>query len=223
MRIFVVVMALLVTLPVLASATPEQRVGSWVIVCADGSHQCQMRFNKRFLDKAGLTGDFEVLSQGHSLVPAIALRGLSSQILMAASMAGTTDASIQFPGGARQALTCNATNSGYICAPDEAAGDTLSAELATARSVTVRVSVSVAGMPPLPAQEKSLDLSGTNNALTRLRSLGPSPIPSPLAADGSGPQSPASMMGMADKMMKAAGYPQGVRGLEGMIAKYMAK
>ncbi len=223
MRTYVLTIAMLGAMAAAARAATEQQIGSWVVSCPDGARECQMRFGKRFLDKAGITGDLEVESQGRSLVPVIALRGLSSQILTAASIAGTTEASIQFPGGVRQALTCNATAAGYICAPDEAAGHILSAGLATAKSGTVRVSVSVAGMAPLPAQEKSLDLSGTNEALARLRSVGPSPVPSALAADGAGAQSPAGMMSIADKMIKAAGYPQGVSGLQGMIAKYMAK
>ncbi|HBK04657.1 MAG TPA: hypothetical protein DDZ81_02205 [Acetobacteraceae bacterium] len=223
MRTYVLAIATLAAIPVLASAATEQQIGSWVISCPDGSHECLMRFNKHFLDKAGLTGDLEVQSQGRTLVPVIALRGLSSEILMAASMAGSTDASIQFPGAPRQQLTCNATKAGYICAPDEAAGQQLSAGLATARSVTVRVGLSVAGMSPLPAQEKSLDLSATNEALARLRVVGPSPVPNPVAGDGSAVQSPAGMMGMADKMLKAAGYQQGVSGLQALIAKYMNK
>ena len=223
MRTYVLTIAILGALAAAAHAATEQQIGSWVVSCPDGSRECQMRSGKRFLDKAGITGDLEIESQGRSLVPVIALRGISSEILTAASLAGTTEASIQFPGGAWQALTCNTTKAGYICAPDEAAGRILSAGLATAKSVKVRVSVSVAGMAPLPAQEKTLDLSGTNEALARLRSVGPSPIPAALATGGAGAQSPAGMMGMADKMMKAAGYPQGVSGLEGMIAKYMAK
>ena len=223
MRPYVLTIAMLGAMAAAARAAPEQQIGSWVVSCPDASRQCQMRFGKRFLDKGGITGDLEIESQGRSLVPVIALRGISSEILTAASMAGTTEASIQFPGGAREALTCNTTAAGYICAPDEAAGHILSAGLPTAKSVKIRVSVSVAGMAPLPAQEKSLDLSGTSEALARLRSVGPSPIPGALATGRAGAQSPGGLMSMADKMMKAAGYPQGVSGLEGMIAKYMAK
>lgn len=223
MRIHVLLIAALTAIPVLASAAPEQQIGSWVVGCPESARECEMRFNKRFLDKAGITGDLEVQSQGRTLVPVIALRGLSSEILMAASMAGSTDVSIQFPGAARQQLSCGATKAGYICAPDEAAGQLLSANLATARSVTVRVGLSIAGMSPLPAQEKSLDLSATNEALARLRAVGPSPVPSALGAAGAAAQSPAGMMGMADKMLKAAGFQQGVAGLQGMLAKYMNK
>jgi len=180
-----------------------------------------MRFARRFLDKAGITGDLEVQAQGKTLVPVIALRGLSSEILMAATLAGKTEASIQFAGGPREDLVCAASSVGYICAPNSANDDKLAAALPSARSVTVRISVAVAGMSPLPAQEKSLDLSGTSEALTRFRAAGPTQIPT--AATELASQSPAGLMGMADKVLKAAGYQNGVAGLQALVAKYMKK
>lgn len=206
-----------VTLPFGVNAAPEQQIGSWAITCPDGANGCLMRLHPRFLDKAGLTGDLEVQSQESTLVPVIALRGLSSELLMAASVVGNADVSLQFPGGAREKLSCNATKSGYICAPDEKAAPQLAASLATARSVKVWVTLSVAGMTPLPAREKSIGLAATSEALARLRAVGPSPLPSPNATDAS----PAGMMSMADKMLKAAGFQQGVSGLQALLAKYM--
>jgi hypothetical protein len=178
-----------------------------------------MRFNKRFLDKGGLTGDLEVQEQGKSLVPVIALRGLPPEMLMAASMAGKTEASVQFGGGAREDLNCAVTSAGYICSPKDDAAQKLAAGLSAARSVTVRVGVSVTGMNAVPAQEKSLDLSGTNEALAKLRAAGPSRVPSPMTALGG--QSPEGMMGMADKLLKAAGYPNGISQIQALMAKYM--
>ena len=180
-----------------------------------------MRFDRRFLDKAGITGDLEVQAQGKTLVPVIALRGLSSEILMAATLAGKTEASIQFAGAPREDLACAASSAGYICAPNDANGAKLAATLPAARSVTVRISVGVAGMSPLPPQEKSLDLAGTNEALARLRAAGPTQVPT--AKTELAAQSPAGLMGMADKALKAAGYQNGIAGLEALVAKYMKK
>ncbi len=209
-----------------ANAATQEQIGSWVLNCPGdkpGAEPCIMRFNKRFLDKGGITGDLEIQGQGKSLVPVIALRGLSPEILMAASLAGKTEASIQFGGGPREDLTCSAGSSGYICAPKDDATAKLAAGLQGARSVTVRIGVSMAGMTPLPPQEKALELSGTNEAMAKLRIAGPSQVPTamtgPMAAMAS--QSPEGMMGMADKMLKAAGYPNGVQQIQALMAKYM--
>jgi hypothetical protein len=206
-----------------AAATPEQ-IGSWVLTCSGEpprSGPCLMRLNKRFLDKAGITADLEVQASGTSLVPVITLRGLSHEVLTAAALAGTIAAAIQFSGGSNQTLACTAGAAGYICAPDAAAGERLAAELPLARSVTVLVSVSVTGMNPLPPQAKSMDLTGTAEALVRLRSAGPTQVPGPLAALTQ--PTPAGLIGMADKALKAAGYPNGVADLQALVAKYMRK
>ena len=207
-----------------AAAETQQHIGTWVLSCPGekpGTGPCLMRFAKRFLDKGGITGDLEIQSQGKALVPVMALRGLSDELLMAASLAGKTEASIQFAGGKPEPLICSVTAAGYICAPAEPAAHILSAQLPTARAVTVRVSVSVSGMSPLPAQQKSLDLSGTQQALARLRPAGPSPVPA--AMTPSEPTSPNRLMAMADKALKAAGYPEGIAKFQALMAKYLRK
>jgi hypothetical protein len=211
--------SLVLTCPAASAATQEQ-IGSWVLTCP-GDAPCLMRASKRFFDKGGITGDLEVQAEATSLVPVIALRGLSNEMLMAASLAGKAEASIQFPGRSREELNCAASSAGYFCSPNGAAGQRLAAALATARAVTVRVSVTLNGTNPLPAQEKSLDLSGTSEALARLRIAGPSQVFGPMTALAS--PSPEGLMGMADKALKAAGYPNGTATLQELLAKYMKK
>jgi hypothetical protein len=202
-----------------AASTPEH-VGSWTITCPGGA-PCAMRFSKRFFDKSGITGDLEIDAEGDFLVPVLAVRGLSSEVLMAAAMAGKTEASLQFAGGAPETLDCAISESGYICAPNRAAGSKLAAALPAARQVTVRVTVAVIGMSPLPTQEKSLELTGTAEALARLRAEGPTPVPSLKTAVAA--QSPAGLMGVADRALKAAGYPNGLADLQARLAKFMTK
>jgi hypothetical protein len=207
-----------------ALAAPAEKIGSWVLSCpgpAPGAGRCLLRADKRFLDKAGITGDLEVQAAGKSLVPVITLRGLSTEILMTAALAGKTEATLQLDGSKREALDCATTGAGYICSPRDDAARNLAAGLPTARSVTMRVSMLVAGMKPLQVQEKSLALSGTSEALTRLAVAGPTPVPGPLAAVAS--RSPAALMGMADKALRAAGYPNGVADLHTLLNKYMNK
>ena len=205
-----------------ARAATQEQIGSWVLNCPGdkpGAEPCVMRFYKRFLDKGGITGDLEVQAQGKSLVPVIALRGLSSERMMTASRPGKTEASVQFVGSQREDMNCVTSSAGYICSPSEAGGQKLAAGLPLARSVTVRVSVAIAGMSPLPQQEKVLDLSRTNEALAKMRTVGPSQVPSPMTALA--PLPPEGLMGMADKMLKSAGYPNGTAQLQALMAKYM--
>jgi hypothetical protein len=63
-------------------------------------------------------------------------------------------------------------------------------------------------MKPLPSLEKTLELSGANEPLVRLRALGPTQVPSP----GTAPawHSPNALIGMVKRAQKAAGYPNGV-------------
>jgi hypothetical protein len=220
----VVLACLLAAMSGVARASTQEQIGSWVLSCPGDnpkSGACLLRASKRFLDKAGLTGDLEIEAQGHTLVPVIALRGLSKEMLTAAAMIGKTEVTLQFPGGDREDLACAASAAGYICAPNDAAGQKLAAALPVARSVTARVAVTVTGLKPLPAQEKTLDLSGTNEALSRLRAVGPTQVPPPMTALAS--QSPATLIGMADKALKAAGYPNGAAELQALMGKYMKK
>ena len=205
-----------------ARAATQEQIGSWVLSCpgdTPGAEPCAMRINKRFLDQGGITGDLEIQSPGKSLMPVIALRGLSTEMMMAASLTVKTVASLQFGGGQREDLNCAGSSDGYICSPGDAGGQRLAAGLPLARSVTVRISISMPGVNPLPVQEKTLDMSGTNAALAKLRMVGPSQVPGPMTALAS--QSPEGMMGMADKLLKAAGYPNGTAQIQAMMAKYM--
>jgi hypothetical protein len=205
-----------------ARAATQEHIGSWVLSCAGESGPCLLRFDKRFVDQGGITADLEIQALGKSLVPVLVLRGLPDELMMAASLAGSADASLQFGGGPREDLDCAPGDRAYICSPRDEAAAKLASGLPTARSVTVRVAVSVTGLKPLPLQEKSLNLTATSDALVRLRSVGPTQVPGRSLTALTG-QSPAALMGMADKALKAAGYPNGVADLQGLVAKYRGK
>lgn len=200
-----------------ARAAAPEIIGSWVLSCpADAA--CVMRASKRFLDKGGISGDLEVQAEGKLLVPVVTLRGLPDEVLMAAAMAGEAEASLQYSGGSRQKLDCTATKIGIVCSPKDDAAKLLAAGLPLAHAATVRVVMTVTRTSALPAQEKAVDLSQTSAALSRLRAVGPAQVPTSMAAEAV--QSPASLMGMADKMLKAAGYHSSAAQLDALIAKY---
>jgi hypothetical protein len=225
-----IVLALGLMIPAgIASATMEEHIGTWVLSCpaaAPGAEPCQLHIQKRLLDTAGITGDLEVQALGSILVPVIALHGLSNEIMLAASLAGKAEVSMQFAGGPREDLVCAPSSLGYICSPKGDAAQELAAGLVSARSVTVRASVVVSGLKPLPVQEKSLHLSGTNEALARLRAVGPTQMPGllvPGLMTVLAAQSPGGLMAMADKALKAAGYSNGMADLQALLAKYRGK
>lgn len=207
-----------------------EQIGTWTIACENGSNGCIMRFSKRFIDKGPITADLEVQSQSGALVPVIAVRGLTSEMMMAASMAGKAEASVQIPGGIREDLTCNATGVGFICAPTGAAAVKLASALPKARSLVLKAGITISGMSPLPAQEKSLDLAGTADALARLKAAGPVEVARPVetnpgvaALAGLASQSTGGLEAMADKMLKDAGYGGGVDAVRAKLQKYMGR
>jgi hypothetical protein len=205
-------------------AATQERIGSWVLTCssnAPAAEPCLLQSDKRLFDEAGITVDLEVLALGKSLVPVIALRGLSNEILMVVAMAGETQASVRFGGGPQQDLTCGASGAAYVCSPKDDAARELAARLPVARSVTVIVSIGVAGTDPLTIRAKSLDLSGTTEALARLRKVGPSRVQGPMTRLAS--PSSSALMGMVNEALKAAGYPNGAADLPALVAKYIRK
>jgi ABC-type nitrate/sulfonate/bicarbonate transport system substrate-binding protein len=207
-----------------AAASTQEQIGSWVLTCPNGpagSEPCLLHAAKRFFDEAGVTCDLEVQALGQILVPVITLRGLPNDVLIAASLAGKTEVSLQFGDEARENLACALTNAGYICSPKDDAARRLAAELPSSRSMTVLLSVAVTGMKPLPVQKKSLDLTGTNEALARLRRVGPTQVAAPQGA--SAPPTPAALKTMTDKALKAAGYSNGLADLQDLLAKYRGK
>ena len=174
-----------------AGAAPEG-IGSWLLECDAAA--CALRHKDRLFSGAGVSADMEVRAAGKALVPVVTLRGLPDQMLLASSMAGKAEASVQFPGAARVDLACAIGDGGYVCAPPDEAVAALAAALPKARSVAVRVAVSVSGTNVQPARERVLDLAGTPEALARLRAAG-----APSAA-------PGGWIALLDRGMKAAGY-----------------
>jgi hypothetical protein len=193
--------------PALAAA-PEP-IGSWILNCADAA--CVLRHKDRFFSKGGVTAGMEVQAVGKDLVPIIALRGLPNDMLLASSMAGKAEASIQFPGAARVDLACAIGDGAHVCAPRADSLAVLAAALPTARSVTVRGSVSMSGLNPLPVRERSLELVRTKEALARLRVVG---APS---------SEPSGWVSLLDRGLKATGYKNGTADLPGLVAGYLGR
>jgi hypothetical protein len=187
------------------AAGPED-IGSWVVDCGDSG--CVLRHRDRLFDGGGVSADLEVRSVGSALVPVVVVRGLPNEVVLASSMAGKAEASVQFGGGARVALGCAVSDGGYVCAPREDAATALAARLVAARSVIVRVSVALQGTNSLTVGERSVELGKTREAVARLASLGASSA------------EPGGWVGLLDRGLKAFGYQNGTADLPGLLAYY---
>jgi hypothetical protein len=220
-RAAILTLAALATGAASAGETHEQ-IGSWTLTCPAGD-PCLLRLTKRFADKAGITSDLEVQALGTTLVPVITLRGLPPEVLLGAAMAGKADASLLFNNAPRGELVCSTTPTVLICAPAGDAARHLADALPSARSVIVRATVTASGMKPFPVEEKSLDLSGTAAALSRLQTAGPTHLPLFSFTPPGNTAPPSSFMAMADKVLKQAGYLNGLGDLQALIAKYRGK
>jgi hypothetical protein len=217
MRFAVAITMALAVLPLGAQASTQEKIGSWLLSCpADGP--CLMRLDKPIAEKVGAVANLEVMRQGRALVPVITLRGVPNDLLAAAAVAGKASVQVRFPGAPPETLDCVASSIGALCAPDEDAAPRLASALTTARSVTLRLTASLSGMQPLPVQQQSLALSGTAEGLRRLRSAGATPVPEPITELAA--ESPAALIASADRWLKAAGYKNGVAGLQALLQQY---
>ena len=188
-----------------------EEIGSWVVACpADAkSAPCRMRYQKWIVppQNGRPSVGLEVRNTGAQMVPQLAVRDLPAQLAMAAMMAATPTMELKFDGGQKLALSCSSNDDTILCAPEPGAAAEAAAQLKTAKSVQVRVHVTLAGSDgpsPIPDQTRSFPLSGTAAAVDRFRATAPEATPLPTASSQGN-----DMRAMADKMLKAMGYSGG--------------
>ena len=189
-----------------APARPtNEEIGSWVLSCPAAVREpCLMRHRDWVVPPvgAGPTAALEVQARGDALVPVVSLRGLS----VSAALLVKPTVSLAFDNGKRIDLTCGLRGASYACAPDAASVRAAADALPTARIVAVAVKLSVPGGLTLPPRDRSLDLAGTEAALTRLRALG--------ATGEALPAYPGlDLQDFVDRTMRDAGFPNGVAGM----------
>ncbi|MFL5284990.1 MAG: hypothetical protein ACJ8AW_29465, partial [Rhodopila sp.] len=200
-------------LPQRPVAAAEQPIGSWILDCREQA--CRLRHKDRLFEAAGIVADLEVRAAGTAsavpvagraqdmradggpLVPVIAVRGVPEEVLLTAAAAGKLQASVQFAHGAPVDLPCAVDTAGFLCVPRDEAAPTLAGVFVGARSMTVRMSLSVAGSNPLTVKDRPLALAGTQEALARLRAAG-----APSTA-------PSGWLSLLDRTLKAVGYRNG--------------
>ena len=200
-----VALALLIGGPAAAQPRPaSEPIGSWVLACPAGG-VCRLRHEAWVLapGPGRPSVSLEVLRRGGRFVPAVAVRGLTTEAAFGGVLALNADVGLSFDGGGRVALVCNAEGGAIVCAPEGVAAAGAAAALATAHTVLVQMRLSLPGVVALPEQSRTLDLRRTAEALVRFQATGP--------ADATVPALPGlDWRGLMDRVLRAAGLEHGV-------------
>lgn len=160
-------------------ATTE--IGSWVLTCPS---TCELRHRSWLVRPiaGGPTLALEVIRRGANFVPALALRGLSTQEALGAILAVHANLSLRFDDGPRRNLGCDLDDGAIVCSPRSEVDTAAADELAAARKVLIQAELSVPGVISLPELSRQLGLQGTKQALVRFRASLPASQPVPVVA-----------------------------------------
>lgn len=200
-----------------ASAQPrpaEELVGVWLLACHAATvtkpEPCIMRHRDWVLQpgSGGLSAALEVQARDGALVPVVTLRGIPAQAALGTSLLMKPQVHFHYDAGPPIGMTCGLSGIIYACAPDAPLIAAAASGLRPARSITVRIELSIPGMFALPPQEQRLDLSGTSQALARLAATGG------LVSDEALPAVPGlDLRGFLDRVLRGAGFENGIADL----------
>jgi hypothetical protein len=212
-----------------AQTSPEE-IGSWVVSCpldttlrtpapaapksATGAvgtvtaGRCEMRHRTWVLPPGAgpLRAALEVQRRGERLEPVVTLRGLSGPTALGATLAVQASVELRLDAGAQMPLSCTADGAAIVCAPAAADAAASAEQLPTARSAAVQIQLRLPGAMTLPAQDRTLELQSTPQALARFRLLGPAGEAEPIEAG-------LDWRGFLDHVLRAAGFHNGVADL----------
>jgi len=197
--------------PVTAQDRPAaEEIGSWLLSCPRDAHteSCQLRHRSMLLPtgSGGPSAALEVIHRGGAFIPAVALRGLSTQATLGGLLALQTDIGLRFDDAPRIELACGLAGAAVICAPSSDAGPATAGKLAAAHSVLVQMRIGLPGGAALPEQARTLELQRTPEALARFRSTAPANESVPVVAG-------LDWRGMLDRLARDAGFARGLADL----------
>jgi hypothetical protein len=184
----------------------HEEIGAWVLSCpVQRIEPCLLRHRDWVLppDNAGPSVALEVQMRGDSLVPVVTLRGLPTASSLGGSLVLDLVITLSFDGDKPLTLLCGSSGSYYACAPAPAALQAIAAILPKARVLQVDMSLTIPGFMALPRQRRSMDLSGTPQALGRLLAVGPGGESLPAFAG-------LDLRGFLDRILHATGYDNGM-------------
>ena len=185
---------------------PSQNIGSWVLTCPDAkAAPCQLRDQTPII-QAGDSGPaalLEVMHRGGQFVPVIALRGMSMQAALGGVLAVKSDVSLRFDNLPPIELDCGLDGSTVLCTPSGDGASAAAAALPEARSVVVRVQITLPGPMALPERSRSLDLLRTRQALAQFRATAPASESVPVIAG-------LDWRGFLDRVARDTGFRNGL-------------
>ena len=183
----------------------NEAIGSWVLACPpDTAEPCLLRYRDWVVAPANgsPSAALEVQTRGDALVPVIAVRGLSASMAIGGAALAKPTVTMGFDGGKRVDLRCGLSGTNYACAPDAAAVPSFAAALPKAHTISASVTLTIPGVIALPGQDRTLTLTGTDAALTRLRTVG--------ATGEALPALPGlDLQGFLDRILRDLGFPNG--------------
>jgi hypothetical protein len=183
----------------------SEAIGSWVLSCPDAKTlPCQLRHRASIQPgTSGPSASLEVVHRGDLFVPVVTLRGMSMQAALGGVLAVQSDVALSFDNLAPIALGCGLDGGALVCAPAADAATAAAAELSAARSVMVRIRLSIPGVTALPDQSRSLDLQQTAEALAAFRATAPASESVPVIAG-------LDWRGFLDRVARDAGFRNGL-------------
>ncbi|HYZ34054.1 MAG TPA: hypothetical protein VE684_17420 [Crenalkalicoccus sp.] len=174
------------------AAGEESRIGSWRLACATDSMTdrtaCRLVADRPV--EPSTPGRpalaLEIIAREGRLVPAVTLRELSWEGALRGLLALDGTAQLRFPPNPLFEMPCDLEGRSLVCAPRGADLDRAERELAEAPRVLVRV-VGLGG-ESATAEPAELRLSGTKEAMARLRQEAPPGAAAPARPGLDGPQ-----------------------------------
>jgi hypothetical protein len=204
---------LVLSCPTRAAAPPAGAAGPWVLDCP--AETCRLRHRQPLFAKAGITADLEVRASFAGPVPVIAVRGLPREPLLSVAVANRIAATLQLDGQRPVPLSCGLSADAYVCQPSGSGAAALVRALPDARSVTIGLSVTLAGEEPDSLGRRTLDLADTRAALALL--------PAHPVMEREPQAIPPGWTRLLDRGLKAAGFPNGAADLSALLARLLRR
>lgn len=189
----------------------EETIGAWLLACpapppaGAKADPCIMRHRDWVVQPSSgnPSAALEIQARGGAYIPAVALRGMPTQAALGGSLVVKPLVGFTYDSGPRIAMSCGLIGAAYACAPEASVVPAASAGLAKARSITVTVAMSIPGLIDLPPQQRTLELTGINQALLRLAKVE--------VTDEALPAVPGlDLQAFMDKVLRAAGFENGM-------------
>lgn len=185
----------------------SQDIGSWVLACPVGNRTdpCELRHRNSIQSPAAgaPSASLEVIHRGRQFVPAITLRGLTTQAAVGGVLAVQPDIALRFDNAAWLQLACSPDVGAIVCAPPPDAAAASANQLANAHQVELRLRVTLSGGTALPEQSRTLDLQRTAEALAGFLATAPANESVPVIAG-------LDLRGFLDQLARDMGFQRGL-------------